>query len=235
MIELSGVAPGNKLRLVGGITAEVLEIVNDEWAKVRLIEVPDGDGRARRTLPRHRHHRSRLMLRVGFLPSDFNPMVLMLGEAEDLRLLAGVLRRFAREQTDVRLDELGFCTAPRTALTVTASPAPRHPAHRRQQLRLAARRGAGGRIRRSDRPARGAVARRRIGDPGMHHRGGNPGQGLARRIHRRLPALMPPHPPSRLPSSRVQPCGSGAVPYWMPTIVSYSFCVSAPVLPPPIT
>ncbi len=43
MIELSGVAPGNKLRLVGGITAEVLEIVNDEWAKVRLIEVPNGE------------------------------------------------------------------------------------------------------------------------------------------------------------------------------------------------
>ena len=43
MIELSSVAPGNKLRLVGGITAEVLEIVNDEWAKVRLIEVPNGD------------------------------------------------------------------------------------------------------------------------------------------------------------------------------------------------
>jgi hypothetical protein len=42
MIELSGVAPGNKLRLVGGITAEVLEIVNDEWAKVRLIEAPNG-------------------------------------------------------------------------------------------------------------------------------------------------------------------------------------------------
>jgi len=41
MIELSSVAPGNKLRLVGGVTAEVVEIVNDEWAKVRLIEVPD--------------------------------------------------------------------------------------------------------------------------------------------------------------------------------------------------
>ena len=123
MIELSGVAPGNKLRLVGGITAEVLEIVNDEWAQVRLIEVPERPTLgARRTLPRHRHHRSRLMLRIGFLPSDFNPMVLMLGEAEDLRLLAGVLRRFAREQTDVRLDRLGFCTAARTALTVTASP-----------------------------------------------------------------------------------------------------------------
>lgn len=61
------------------------------------------------------------MLRVGFLPSDFNPMVLMLGEAEDLRLLAGVLRRFAREQTDVRLSELGFCAAPRTTVTLTAS------------------------------------------------------------------------------------------------------------------
>jgi len=43
MIELSGVAVGNRLRLVGGVTALVLEIVNDEWAKVRLVEVPDGD------------------------------------------------------------------------------------------------------------------------------------------------------------------------------------------------
>jgi hypothetical protein len=42
MIELGSVAPGHKLRLVGGMTAEVLEIVNDEWAKVRLIEVPEG-------------------------------------------------------------------------------------------------------------------------------------------------------------------------------------------------
>ena len=43
MIELSGVAVGNKLRLVGGVTAEVLELVNDEWAKVRLLEVPNGE------------------------------------------------------------------------------------------------------------------------------------------------------------------------------------------------
>jgi hypothetical protein len=61
------------------------------------------------------------VLRLGFLPSDFNPMLLMLGEAEDLRLLAGVLRRFAHELADVRLDQLGFCTSPRTAVTVTAS------------------------------------------------------------------------------------------------------------------
>ncbi len=62
------------------------------------------------------------MLRVGFLPSDFNPMMLMLGDAEDFRLLAGVLRRFAHERTDVRLNELGFCIAAHTALRVTASP-----------------------------------------------------------------------------------------------------------------
>ena len=43
MIELSSVSVGDKLRLVGGITAVVLEIVNDEWAKVRLIEVPKGE------------------------------------------------------------------------------------------------------------------------------------------------------------------------------------------------
>jgi hypothetical protein len=43
MIELSSVAVGNKLRLVGGITAEVLELVNDEWAKVRLLTVPNGE------------------------------------------------------------------------------------------------------------------------------------------------------------------------------------------------
>lgn len=43
MIELSTVAVGNKVRLVGGVTAEVMEIVNDEWAKVRLIEVPNGE------------------------------------------------------------------------------------------------------------------------------------------------------------------------------------------------
>ena len=41
MIELSGIAPGNKVRITGNITAEVLELVNDEWAKVRLIAVPD--------------------------------------------------------------------------------------------------------------------------------------------------------------------------------------------------
>ena len=62
------------------------------------------------------------MLRIGFLPSDFNPMVLMLGEAEDLRLLAGMLRRFSHDRVDVRLHELAFCAAPCSEVVVTASP-----------------------------------------------------------------------------------------------------------------
>lgn len=44
------------------------------------------------------------MLRIGFLPSDFNPMVLVLGEAEDLHRLAATLRRFARDPVDAPLD-----------------------------------------------------------------------------------------------------------------------------------
>jgi hypothetical protein len=42
MIELIGIEPGAKLRVIGGITAEVVEAINDEWVRVRLIEVPDG-------------------------------------------------------------------------------------------------------------------------------------------------------------------------------------------------
>ena len=43
------------------------------------------------------------MMRIGFLPSDFNPMILMLAEAEDCRALGGVLRQFARERNDIRI------------------------------------------------------------------------------------------------------------------------------------
>ena len=32
------------------------------------------------------------MMRIGFLPSDFNPMLLMLGKAEDFRALGGATR-----------------------------------------------------------------------------------------------------------------------------------------------
>ena len=58
------------------------------------------------------------MLRIGFLPSDFNPMLLVLGEAEDFRALAGVLRYFARDPIDTRVDRLGFCRPGGTRLTL---------------------------------------------------------------------------------------------------------------------
>ncbi len=38
MIELIGVPVGARLRLQGGIVAEILECIDDEWVKVRLLE-----------------------------------------------------------------------------------------------------------------------------------------------------------------------------------------------------
>ncbi len=64
------------------------------------------------------------MMRIGFLPSDFNPMILMLGEAEDFRALGGVLRRFARDGADVSFGELGFCQVAGTDVLLTAASGP---------------------------------------------------------------------------------------------------------------
>jgi hypothetical protein len=64
------------------------------------------------------------MMRIGFLPSDFNPMILMLGEAEDCRALGGVLRRFARDGTDVAFSGLGFCHVLGPDVLLTAAPGP---------------------------------------------------------------------------------------------------------------
>jgi hypothetical protein len=64
------------------------------------------------------------MMRIGFLPSDFNPMILMLGEAEDCRALGGVLRRFARDRADVAFGDLAFCAVTRTKVRLTAAPGP---------------------------------------------------------------------------------------------------------------
>ena len=38
MIELIGVPVGAKLKLHGGIVAEILECIDDEWVKIRLLE-----------------------------------------------------------------------------------------------------------------------------------------------------------------------------------------------------
>lgn len=64
------------------------------------------------------------MMRIGYLPSDFNPMILMLGEAEDCRALGGVLRRFARDGEDVALGGLGFCTVVGKDVLLTAASGP---------------------------------------------------------------------------------------------------------------
>jgi dienelactone hydrolase len=63
------------------------------------------------------------MMRIGFLPSDFNPMILLVGEAEDIRALGGVLRRFARDGAAVEVGSLGFCTAAGIALRLVADEA----------------------------------------------------------------------------------------------------------------
>ena len=64
------------------------------------------------------------MMRIGFLPSDFNPMLLMLGDAEDFRALGGVMRGFARRPADTRIDTMGFCATSNTAVLLTASEGP---------------------------------------------------------------------------------------------------------------
>jgi hypothetical protein len=51
------------------------------------------------------------MLRFGFLPSDFHPLLLLLGEADDMRRFARLLRRFAKDSREVRLETCDFCAA----------------------------------------------------------------------------------------------------------------------------
>jgi hypothetical protein len=51
------------------------------------------------------------MLRYGFLPSDFHPMMLFLGEAEDLRRFAALLRGFSRDKRDIAFETVAFMHA----------------------------------------------------------------------------------------------------------------------------
>jgi hypothetical protein len=52
------------------------------------------------------------MLRFGYMHSDFHPIFLFVGEAQDLSRLATVLRDFAREPREISLDSLGQGTQP---------------------------------------------------------------------------------------------------------------------------
>ena len=45
MIELIALPVGARLSLLGGITAEIIEKIDDEWVRVRLLTVPEEKGR----------------------------------------------------------------------------------------------------------------------------------------------------------------------------------------------
>ncbi len=44
MLDLGALEPGTRLRIAGGIVAEVVGAVDGEWVRVRLVEVPAGKG-----------------------------------------------------------------------------------------------------------------------------------------------------------------------------------------------
>ncbi len=65
------------------------------------------------------------MLRYSFLPSDFNPVVLLLGDADDLRHLSDVLRQFSIDPAEIRFEDLDFCAAADdTSIVLKGSGAP---------------------------------------------------------------------------------------------------------------
>jgi len=61
------------------------------------------------------------MLRYEFLPSDFNPLFLFIGDSRDLAGLAEVLRRFARQPSKISMYQILSAFHPRT--TVSLRPA----------------------------------------------------------------------------------------------------------------
>ena len=58
------------------------------------------------------------MLRYEYMPSDFNPMFLILGDDADLAKLAAALRRFARSTGNITLRDQVPEFRPRTPLTI---------------------------------------------------------------------------------------------------------------------
>ena len=64
------------------------------------------------------------MMRFSYLPSDFHPLVLILGDTEDLCKLAALLRRFAHDTRDVALERMNVAAPSDTSLLLTASAGP---------------------------------------------------------------------------------------------------------------
>lgn len=71
-------------------------------------------------------------MRLSFMPSDDDPMLLIQGSADDFRALAGVLRYFAGDPIDTRVDRLPFGRSGAVPLTIALAPDQcgmgRHPA-----------------------------------------------------------------------------------------------------------
>lgn len=64
----------------------------------------------------------RRMLRFSFLPSDFHPMILFLGEAPEIQRFAELLRSFAKERRDIDLEDAdGLFTVDHTRIRLTWS------------------------------------------------------------------------------------------------------------------
>lgn len=72
-----------------------------------------------------------MALRYGFLPSDFNPMLLLLGEPDDLRDLAAALDRFAHAPAQADLAALLPRAEAPGGERVAVIPAAEHPGLRR--------------------------------------------------------------------------------------------------------
>jgi len=60
------------------------------------------------------------MLRFRYMPSDFHPLILVLGAPDDLCKLSAMLHSFAIHRTDMRLEEADFCAATSTRIRLTA-------------------------------------------------------------------------------------------------------------------
>lgn len=42
MIDVAAIPPGTRLRTAGGVVAEVIGVVDGEWLRVRVLEMPGG-------------------------------------------------------------------------------------------------------------------------------------------------------------------------------------------------
>jgi hypothetical protein len=62
-----------------------------------------------------------IVLRYSFLPSDFNPMVLMLGEAQDMRVLSKLLESFAQSAGEMNLGRAKGFAPSDTQITLTGA------------------------------------------------------------------------------------------------------------------